>query len=93
MGILHMERIGGVAGFGTTRSRIRSQGQVDTTSLTSAEVQAVERLFKTPAPVTATADAFTLRLTRSNEEGIHSVVVPESMVPPALLRHLKDELL
>lgn len=88
-----MERIGGVAGFGTSRARIRSHGQFDTAALSRAEFQAVEQLFQTPTPSTGTADGFSLRLTRSVSEGTESVVVPESAVPASLLRHLKDELL
>lgn len=89
-----MERVGGVAGLGTSRARIRSHGQCDTAQLSSAEAEAVEQLFRAPAAPasSASADAFTLRLTRSDAEGTRSVVVPESAVPPALLRHLKDEL-
>jgi hypothetical protein len=90
MGILHMERVGGVAGFGTSRARIRSRGQCDTAQLSGAEAEAVEQLFQAPASA-ATPDAFGLRLTRTGPQGTQSVVVPESAVPPALLRHLKDE--
>lgn len=99
-----MERVGGVAGFGTSRARIRSHGQCDTGQLSSAEAEAVEKLFQSTAsravPVSsaspaspASADAFTLRLTRTDAQGTHSVVVPESVVPSSLLRHLKNELL
>lgn len=96
-----MERVGGVAGFGTSRARIRSHGQCDTGQLSSAEAEAVEKLFQSTAsravPVSsaspASADAFTLRLTRTDAQGTHSVVVPESAVPSSLLRHLKNELL
>jgi hypothetical protein len=101
MGILHMERVGGLAGFGTSRARIRSHGQCDTAQLSKAEAEVVEKLFQsTPshsASVSsaspASPDAFTLRLTRTGAQGTQSVVVPESAVPPAVLRHLKDELL
>ena len=93
MTILHMERIGGLAGFGTGRARIRSHGQFETTALSSAEFQAVEQLFQGGSPAAGSADGFSLRLTRSGAEGSQSVVVPESAVPASLLRHLKDELI
>jgi hypothetical protein len=97
MTILHMERIGGLAGFGTGRARIRSHGQFETTALSSAEFQAVEQLFQGSTPGAESAagstDGFSLRLTRSSAEGSQSVVVPESAVPASLLRHLKDELI
>ena len=97
--MLHMERLGGLAGFGTSRARIRSPGQCDIGELSDAEAEAVDRLFQsTPSRAASSAspaspDGFTLRLTRTDAQGTHSVVVPESAVPPALLRHLKDELL
>jgi hypothetical protein len=90
MGILHMERIGGLVGLGTSRARLRSHGQLDTQSLSTDEAQAVEQLFKAPASPAA-PDTFTLRLTRSGDAGTQSVVVPESAVPANLLKCLKDE--
>lgn len=88
-----MERIGGVAGFGTSRARIRSHGRFDTTTLSSVDLHAVEQLFQAPPPAGGSADAFSLRLTRSSAAGTESVVVPESAVPASLLKQLRDELI
>jgi hypothetical protein len=101
MGMLHMERVGGLAGFGSSRARVRSHGQCDTAEFSNEEAEAVDKLFRsTPshaASVSSAApsspDGFKLRLTLTNAQGTQSVVVPESAVPTALLRHLKDELL
>lgn len=87
-----MERVGGVAGFGTTRARIRSHGQCDMASLSPTEAERVEQLFLA-APQSSAPDAFRLRLTRSTAAGAESVEVPESAVPSRLLACLKDELL
>lgn len=89
-----MERVGGVAGFGTARSRIRSHGQYDLATLSSAEAACIEHLFQSrTAPQSNTADAFRLRLTRSTPAGAQTVEVPESAVPSRLLACIKDELL
>jgi len=94
MGLLHMERVGGVAGFGTTRSRIRSHGQCDLATLSRDEAQRIEALFQSQAaPPSSAADTFNLRLTRDTPAGAETVVVPESAVPSRLLACIKDELL
>jgi hypothetical protein len=92
--MLHLERLGGVAGFGTTRARIRSHGQCDLATLSSTEIERIEQLFQSPGePHSGGVDAFRLRLTRSTTAGAQSVVVPESAVPSRLLSCIRDELL
>ena len=94
MAILHVEKLGGLANFGGARSRIRSRGQCDTSSLPASEFKALETLFQAPAKSAPPkgADAFRFRITRSTAGGEETVEVPESHVPPAVASCVKDEL-
>jgi hypothetical protein len=49
MAILHIEKLGGLAGYGGTNARIRGRGQIDTTALSPADQKAVDKLFKPAA--------------------------------------------
>jgi hypothetical protein len=94
MPILHVEKLGGLAGFGTSRSRIRSRGQIDSAALSAADQKAVDLLFQAgggTAPAKG-ADYFRFRISRTTAAGIETVEVPESSVPAALASCVKDEL-
>lgn len=94
MAILHVEKLGGLANFGGTRSRIRSQGRLDTEALSARELQAVDSLFDSlDGPETSlAADGFRFRISRTTAKGTETVEVPESSVPAALASCVKDEL-
>jgi len=93
MATLHVERTGGLAGFGGARARIRSHGQVDLTTLSAADRTAVDALFHGPAAAEAAgaADGFRFRLTRATPAGTETVVSPEAAVPTAVAACVKDE--
>ncbi len=94
MPLLHIERIGGLAGFGGTRSHVRSHGQVDDSTLSAPDKRTVEELFRSPeeAKASQTRDEFRYRISRSTPAGTETVEVSESLVPKTLTQSVKDEL-
>jgi hypothetical protein len=94
MPLLHVERIGGLAGFGGTQSHIRSHGQVDDAALSDSDKRTVEELFHSPgrAKASQTRDEFRYRISRSTPAGTETVEIPESLVPRMLTQCVKDEL-
>jgi len=93
MAILYVEKLGGLAGFGGSRARIRSRGQIDSATLTAADQKAVEALFQSggaSAPEKG-ADYFRFRISRTTAAGTQTVEAPESRVPAALASCVKDE--
>ena len=93
MAILNVEKLGGLAGFGGSRARIRSRGQIDSATLSAADQKAVETLFHSggaPAPAKG-ADYFRFRISRTTAAGTQIVEAPESRVPAALASCVKDE--
>lgn len=93
MAKLHVERIGGIANFGGSRSHIRSRGEVDVAALSSADQKAVEALFRSggSAKGSSAPDAFRYRISRSTANGVETVEVPEEMVPAAVSQSVRDE--
>jgi hypothetical protein len=93
MAILHVEKLGGLAGFGGSRARIRSRGQIDTAALSSTDQKAVDSLFRTVGSSASPkgADGFRFRLSRATAGGTETVEVPETRVPAALASCVKDE--
>lgn len=94
MAILHVERIGGLAGFGGVRSRIRSRGQLDTLGLTASELQTVDSLFlgHGTRKNLDTRDGFRFQLTRVNSSGSETIEVPEAAVPVKVAECVRDEI-
>lgn len=94
MAKLHVERIGGLAGFGGARSHIRSHGEIDTAALSTADQQAVEGLFKSHAKAKSSParDTFHYRISRTTPTGVESIEAPEDVVPAALSQCVKDEI-
>jgi hypothetical protein len=94
MAKLHVERVGGLAGFGGAGSHVRSQGQLDTAALSAAEQRAVEALFQSHGKTKSSParDAFRYRISRTTPEGVQTIEVPEGSVPPAISQCVKDEL-
>ena len=93
MTILHIEKLGGLAGFGGARARIRSRGQIDTTALSPADQKAVDSLFETVDAVAAPeeADGFRFRISRTTPTGTETVEAHEGQLPEALASSVKDE--
>jgi len=91
---LQIERIGGIAGFGGPH--LKSRGEVALSDLSSADRQAVERLFADPQGAQPAhpgeADAFRYRLTRQTPAGAQTVEVPGNAVPAALRDSVRDVL-
>ena len=84
---LKIERRGGFTG-------LPARGEVETASLSAADLASVEALFrrKTPPPPSPGADRFTFRLSRHRESGVQTMDVPEHLLPAALAVAVKEEL-
>jgi emfourin len=93
MTILHVEKLGGLAGFGGVRARIRSHGQIDTAALSTADQKAVDLLFESggASEPPKGADAFRFRISRTTAAGTKTVEVNEDQIPAALASCVKDE--
>jgi hypothetical protein len=95
MGILKIERVGGLAGFGLAGSKLRSEGQQALSALSAADRASVENLFKGSTDARGqqpVADGFRYRITRTVNGKNQSVEVPEAAVPEALRACVTDRL-
>lgn len=94
MAILRVEKLGGLANFGGSRSRLRSRGQFDTSSLSQSDLETLEALFRKPkrAFPRGAADLFRFRISRDTEAGEETIEVSEAHVPPAIASCVEDEL-
>ena len=94
MGLIKIERIGGVGGFGGPH--LKSFGERDFAELSVADRAALNSLFscregKLNLPRNMQMrDGFSYRISRETEAGIETIVVPESMVPAVLISSIKD---
>jgi len=95
MSKLHVERIGGLAGFGGARSHLRSRGEVDLEMLSAEDQRAVESLFlsRGSAEPSQVRDGFVYRIARTTPGGVETIEVPEDVVPAAIRQCVKDELI
>lgn len=93
MAILHVEKLGGLAGFGGARARIRSHGQIDTVALSPADQKAVDSLFESSgaAEPREEADSFRFRISRTTPTGTETIEAHEAQLPEALASCVKDE--
>ncbi|HEY2775822.1 MAG TPA: protealysin inhibitor emfourin [Candidatus Binatia bacterium] len=95
---IQVERLGGVAGFGTRAGHLRSRGEIHEASLCDADRAAVDALFESAgqaAPARSGArgiDELRYRLTREGPRGDESVEASESAVPQVLRESVKDEI-
>jgi hypothetical protein len=91
---IHLERLGGMGGFGGANSALRSTGALSSTQLSDNDRHAIESLFQTGAPPdpAGAADMFRYRITWETEQGARTIEVPESAVPDTLRNAVKDEL-
>jgi hypothetical protein len=90
--LLEIERLGGLAGFGTPSSHLRSRGQLDISTLSAEDRRAVQLLFSRPPPSSSKPDELRDRLTRWTDKGPESIEVPETQVPAAVRSAIKDQL-
>jgi hypothetical protein len=95
MATLHIEKLGGLANFGGTRSRLKSQGQLDTKELTAKEQKQVDSLFERQGDWEPGegADGFRFRISRTTEAGTETIEAPEASVPAAIASCVKDEII
>ena len=94
MAMLHVERIGGLAGFGIAGGHLRSLGWLDTADLSAADQRTVEALFAAGGrrlPATA-RDTLRYRLSRTTPAGTETVEADEADVPDPIARCVRDEL-
>ena len=97
MGLIKIEKIGGLGGFGGPH--LKSYGERDVAELLLAARTALNLLFsrrkgkllKLPNNMQI-RDGFNYRISRETEAGIETIVVPESMVPAALIACIKDSI-
>ncbi len=90
---IHIERLGGLAGFGLPGSALSSVGEIDPLSLSDADRAAVEALFtrpRRPAAPSRARDAFLYRLSRPTKDGVLTVEANESEIPIALIGCIRD---
>lgn len=94
MGTLKIERSGGVAGFGP-KSRVQSSGEVDVSALSADDQAKVESLFNNPELHQGSGlerDDLRYHITRMSKGKSQTIVVPKSVVPPAIRACVKDKL-
>ena len=93
MALLHVEKLGGLAGFGGPAARIRSLGHLETDTLLPEEQRILDDLFNSPAVANAAiCDAFRYRLSRTLTGKSESIEVPEDALPASVIQCVKDEL-
>jgi hypothetical protein len=94
MGILKVERIGGLAGFGGARSRLKSDGEIAFSSLSLTDQKAVEALFKAGSkpPPSPMRDDFSYRVTRGDGAAGDTILVSEDRMPAVLIACVKDRI-
>ena len=96
MGVLMVERLGGLAGMGVPNSRIRSRGQIPFANLSEVDRKQVSTLLDragTTGDQKPIPDGFRYRLSHITQSGTRTVEVPESAVPDAIKQCVRDELL
>jgi hypothetical protein len=95
MGTLKIERVGGLAGYGVSGSKVKSTGEQAVSALSTADQASVESLFRDPKGQQGSGlerDAFRYRISRVINGKNQTVEVPESAVPPALKACVSDKL-
>jgi len=96
MGMLKIEKIGGLAGFGLPGSRIKSSGESAISALSAADQAWVEASFQKPPRSQKEGnerDTHRYRITRTRDGHEQTIEVPEALVPHALKACVTDKLL
>jgi len=91
---LTIQRLGGLGGFSLPGSHIKSGGELALSTLSPADVKALDALFSGSAKSAAAVkpDGFTYRLTRTVGGAPKTIDVPEGQVPMAVRNAVKDTL-
>jgi len=90
---LHVERIGGLGGFGLPGSRIRSSGELPLSQLSAADRKALDALFAHgPRKAAVMPDGFRYRITLTSAGDTKTTEAAEDQVPPAVRACVKDTL-
>jgi len=95
MSNLKIERIGGLAGFGSPGSRLRSIGEQAISALSAADQTLVDDMFRNPERHQGSGrerDAFRYRITRNRNGKDETVEVADAAVPQALKAVVSDKL-
>ncbi|MDQ0454150.1 protealysin inhibitor emfourin [Rhizobium paknamense] len=93
MGDLHLEKLGGFAGFGGAGAKLKCCGVYAAEQLDDAERSLIETFFEGNPLATRSMDGFRYRITWPERFGERSVEVSENLVPEALRKAVKDRLL
>ena len=90
---VHVERIGGFAGFGLPGSHLESRGEMALSELSHADRSALDTLFVGAVRAESkVADGFRYRITRETAAGTQTIEAPEAEVPLVLKNSVKDVL-
>jgi hypothetical protein len=88
-----IERVGGLGGFGLPGSHLKSRGELSTSELSPADLEALDALFKADSAVgESMPDAFRYRITRKIGANEQTIEVPEDSVPGSIKSCVKDTL-
>lgn len=82
-----IERRGGFAG-------LKAEGTIEADSLGEEDRSTMESLFKMKGalPAAPGADRFVYKVTRENDTGTKTMEIPETLLPRAVTRAVKDSL-
>jgi hypothetical protein len=94
MSKLKIERLGGLAGFGSKNSPLQSSGEINLDELSAEDKKAVEELFLSTGKTerSLSRDAFRYRISRMTSEGLESIEADEEKIPNAVKQCVKDEM-
>jgi len=93
MAKVDVERVGGLAGFGSPGSHLRSRGCIDASQLATKDQGTLEALFaRGGGQGTHMPDGFRYRLTRLVGGRTETVEVPEHELPAPVRDCVQDEL-
>ena len=93
--LLHVERFGGIGGFGLPGAAVRSRGVVRCAELEPSALSMLERLFSAqqrPAAAGLVRDGFCYRISRGTGATLQTIEVAEHEVPAAIRASVTDEL-
>jgi hypothetical protein len=91
---LRIEKKGGLANFGGSSAKIKSQGELNLSTLPPAQRQAVESLFGRSDLVAprGSGDVPVYHMTRETPSGTQTIQVPENLAPDVVKKSVTDRL-
>ena len=88
---LTVERLGGLAGFGSVGSAIRAEAEIDLDSLDRSTCEQIEDLIKVPRPpARRRPDGFTYRVTLFDQGKASTAEISESEFPASVAARVAD---